>query len=126
MLGLTDQVGGDVFGIGAVVGQYHDLSGSGLSVDANQALQQALGCCDIDVARTGDQVDRFAHHSAGVRGAVYTGFACAVRKHCDRLSPSDGVHLIDTQQLARSQDGRVGVAGEHFCVVFLRRAGDRD
>ena len=55
VLGLADQVRGDVLGIGAVVGEHRDLGGSGLCVDTDHAFQQTLGCRDVDVARAGDQ-----------------------------------------------------------------------
>ena len=60
MLGLADQVGGDVHRVGGVVGQDGDLGRAGLGVDADHAAQQPLGRGDLDVARAGDHVDRLA------------------------------------------------------------------
>ena len=50
VLGLADQVGGDVRRVGGVVGQDRDLGRAGLGVDADDALEQPLGgrrcrCC---------------------------------------------------------------------------------
>jgi len=126
VLGLADQVRSDVLGIGAVVGQHRDLGRPGLGVDPDHALHQAFCRGDVDVARTGHQRDRLTDHRTGVRRAVDAGFACAVSKHGDRLSPADGVDLVDAEQLAGGQDGRVGIAGEGSGVVPLRRTGDRD
>ena len=49
-----------------------------------------------------------------------------VGEHRDRLSAADGVHLVDPEQGARGQDGRVRQAREVRGVVPLRRAGDGD
>ena len=124
VLGLADQIRGNMLGIGAVVGQHRNLGRPRLGVDTDHALQQALGGGDVDVARTGDQSDRFTDNGAGRRGAVGAGLAGAVGEHGDRLSASDGVDLVDTEELAGSQDGRGGVPGERPGVVPLRRAGD--
>ena len=62
LLGLADEVGSDVHRVGGVVGQHGDLGGAGLGVDADQALEQALGGRDVDVAGAGDKVDRLGHH----------------------------------------------------------------
>ena len=126
VLGLTDQVRGDVLGVGAVVGQYGDLGRPGLGVDADDALQQALGRGDVDVARAGHHGDRFTDHGASIRSAIDAGFTCAVGKHGDRLGAADGVDLVDAEQPAGSQDGGVGIAGKSSGVVPLWRTGDRD
>ncbi len=109
VLGLADQVGRDVRRIGAVVGQDRDLGRPGLGVDADDALEQPLGGDDVDVAGSGDQVDRAA--GAG-----------AVGQHRDGLGAARGVHLVDAEQRARGQDRRVRQA----VVVGLWRAGQCD
>ena len=109
VLGLADQVGRDVRRVGGVVGQDRDLGGPGLRVDPDDALEQPLGRDGVDVARPGDEVDRAA-------------LPRAVREHGDGLSAADGVHLVDAEQLARGQDGRV----RQSAVVALGRAGQRD
>ena len=38
----ADEVGGDVLGVGAVVGEHGDLGGPGLGVDADEALSRRL------------------------------------------------------------------------------------
>ena len=63
VLGLADEVGGDEGGVGGVVGEDGDLGGTGLGVDADAALEQALGGGDVDVARARDHVDRAATSS---------------------------------------------------------------
>ena len=60
MLGLADEVGGDVLGVGAVVGEHGDLGGPGLGVDADEPLEEALGGRDVDVARPGHEADGLA------------------------------------------------------------------
>jgi hypothetical protein len=105
VLGLRDQVDGDVRRVGRVVGQDADLGRTGLRVDADDALEQPLGRRHVDVARPGNEVDREA-----VRRAV--------GEHRDRLRPADGVHLLDTEQRARAEHHRVRQA-----VGLLRRAG---
>ena len=125
MLGLADQVGGDVDGVGAVVGQDRDLGRTRLGVDADQALEQPLGGDDVDVAGAGDQVDRLADDLPGARFAARSVLAGAVGEHRDGLGPADGVDLLDPQQRARGEDRGVGVAGEDALVGALRRAGHR-
>ena len=110
VLGLADQVGGDVRRVGGLVGEDRDLGRPGLGVDADPALEQPLGGDRPDVARPGDQVDLRARPDA-------------VGEHRDRLGAADGVHLVDAEQRARRQDRRVRQAA----VVLLRgRAGQRD
>ncbi len=103
MLGLRDEVGGDVGGDRGVVGEDADLGRAGLGVDAAAALHQPLGSRDVDVARAGDDVDRRAPLDA-------------VRQHRHGLRPADGPHLVDAEQRARRQHDRVRQA------VGLRRA----
>ena len=111
VLGLGDQVRGDVIGIRAVVGEHGDLGGAGLGVDADDPLQQALGGGDVDVARTGDEAD-------GV--ADLTVVLDAVREGSHGLGTTHGPHLVHTQEGARGEDRRVRPA----TVVALRRARD--
>ena len=51
VLGLAEQVGGDVRRVGGVVGEDRDLGRAGLGVDAHGALEQPLGGDGVDVAR---------------------------------------------------------------------------
>src|SRR6185437_1729319 len=60
VLGLADQVGGEVRRVGGVVGDDADLGGAVLAVGADGALQDPLGRGDVDVAGAGDHVDRRA------------------------------------------------------------------
>ncbi len=57
MLGLGQQVGRHPFGIVQPVGYHHDLGWTGQGVDANHAIEPALGGGDIGVAGTDDLVD---------------------------------------------------------------------
>ena len=125
VLGLADEVGRDVVGVGGVVGEHGDLGGSGLGVDADEALEQALGGDDPDVARAGDERDGVAHDGLTVDETVVVVDE-AVGEHRDRLGAADRIHLLDTEQRARREDGRVGVAGEDAGVLALRRRGHRE
>ena len=111
MLGLADQVGGDVHRVGGVVGEDRDLGRAGLGVDADHAAQQPLRRGHVDVARAGDQVDRRARPAA-----PYANIAIG-------LGAADGVHLVDAEQGARGQDRGVRPAAGRRA---LRRAGQRD
>jgi hypothetical protein len=99
VLGLADQVGGDVHRVGARVGEHGDLGGAGLGVDPDQAAEQPLGRGDVDVARPGDDVDRLQHGPVGVDAAV--------REQRDALRPADRPHLLDAEQRGRREDRRV-------------------
>ncbi len=106
---LVGAEGGDVRGVGGGVREDRDLGGPGLRVDADPALEQALGGGDVDVAGAGDQVDR-----AALLGPV--------REHRDRLGAAGRVHLVHAEQGAGGEDGRVRQAAE----LRLRRGGDGD
>ena len=109
MLGLAEQVGGDVRRVRGLVGEDQDLGGPGLGVDADLALEQPLRGDRPDRARPGHEVDPRAG-------------ADAVGEHRDGLGAADGVHLLDAEQRARGQDRRVRQAG----VFLLRRGRQRD
>lgn len=109
VLGLADQVGGDVHRVGGVVGEDRDLGGPGLGVDADLAGEVALGGGDPDVAGPGDHV----------RGRAGLG---AVGEHRDGLGTADGIDLVDAEQGAGGEDRRVREPVE----LDLRRRGERD
>ena len=111
VLGLRDEVGGDVGGHGGGVGEDADLGRAGLGVDGAAALHQALGGGDVDVARPGDDVDGDAAPRRPRQ--PYASMR-------DRLRAADGVHLVDAEQRAGGEHDRVRQA------VGLRRAGDRE
>ena len=94
MLGLADQVGRDERGVGTVVGEHGDLGRTGLGVDPDEALDQALRGDGVDVAGSGDEVDRTARPGA-------------VGEHRDGLGTADGVHLGDAEEGAGGEDRRV-------------------
>ena len=58
VLGLADQVGGDVVGLGRPVGDQDDLARPGDAVDVDLAVDVPLGQGDEQVARPDDLVDR--------------------------------------------------------------------
>ena len=96
-------------GVGGVVGEDRDLGRAGLGVGADGAPEQPFGRGDVDVARAGDEVGRCA-----VGGAV--------GEHRDRLRAAGRVHLVDAEQRAGGEHGRVRQAA----VLGLRRRGHRD
>lgn len=115
MLGLADQVGGDVHRIGRGVGQDRDLGRARLGVDADPAGEVALGGGDPDVAGAGDHVG----------GRAGLG---AVREHRDRGGAAGGVYLVDAEQRARGEDRRVRQAAGWIILKSggLGRRGERD
>jgi hypothetical protein len=116
VLGLADQVGSDVRGVSPGVGQDRDLGRPGLRVDARDASHRPLCRRHVDVPGAGDDVHRLTQHRPVHRlGAVRT-----VGEHRDRLGTADGVHLVDLEQRARREDGRV----RQPVVVLLGRARD--
>ena len=58
VLGLADQIGGDMRGVGGVIGQDGDLGRPGFGVDAHPRAAEPFGRGDVDVAGPGDHVDR--------------------------------------------------------------------
>ncbi len=108
VLGLADQVRGNVARVRAVVGKNRDLGGTGLGVDADHAAHQPLGRSDVDVAGTGDEIDRVA-------------LAGAVGEHRDRLRAAHPVDLIHSEQGAGGEDGRMRIPA----VLPLRWRGHR-
>ncbi len=94
VLGLADQVGGDVHRVGAGVREDRDLGRTGLGVDADLAGEVALGGGDPDVAGPGDHVGG----RAGLR---------AVREHRDGGGAAGRVHLVHSEQGAGGEDRRV-------------------
>ena len=88
VLGLADEIGGNVDRVSGVVGEDRDLGGTGFSASMpTSPRHRPLGGSDIDVAGTGDEVDRDKLGSIGVGSAV--------GKEGDALSAADGPHLVD-------------------------------
>jgi hypothetical protein len=95
VLGLADQVGGDVRGSAVSSARIAISVGPASESMPTWPLSSRLAATDVDVAGTGDQVDpRLA-------------LAGAVGEHRDRLGAADGVDLVDAEQRARRQDRRV-------------------
>ncbi len=95
--------------VGRVVGEDRDLGRARLGVDADLAGEIALGGSDPDVAGAGDHV--------GWRAGLG-----AVREHRDGRGTAGRVHLVDAEQRARGEDGRVRQAVE----FGLGGRGERD
>ena len=109
VLGLADEVVGDVHRVGGLVGEDGDLGGAGLGVDAHDAAAQPLGGGDVDVAGAGDHVD-------GLEGLAI-GVLPSVGEERDGLRAADGPDLVHSEERTRGEDGRVRPSAE----VGLRR-----
>jgi hypothetical protein len=109
VLGLGDEVGRDVGGVGGVVGEDRDLGRAGLRVDADDAAQRPLSGGHVNVARPGDHVHRRAAWGA-------------VGEHGDRLGAPGAVDLVHPEQGARGEHDGVHLAAE----LPLRRGGHGD
>ncbi|MCY1485507.1 hypothetical protein D9M68_191340 [compost metagenome] len=105
MLGLAEQVDSDQFGVDAVVADHHGLGRAGEQVDADAAIQLALGFGDEGVARADDHVD--AGDALGADGH---------RRH--RLHAAEAVDFIGAGQVHGGDDLGAGLALER------RRGGD--
>ena len=113
VLGLADEVGGDVLRVGAVVSEDGDLGGTGLGVDADEPLEQPLGRRDVDVPGSGHEADGLADHVAVLEAVGEGGHG---------LGAAHGIHLVHAEQGARRED-RVREAGEGAGVLPLGWAG---
>ena len=106
VFGLADQVDGDHQRVGAVVGDHRHLGGAGEDVDADLAVQRALGLGDEFVAGADDHVGRLAAEQAVGHGG-------------------DGLHAAQGHDHvgAGAVEG-VEQAGVHATAAERRRAGD--
>ena len=92
VLGLRDEVGADVRGLCRVVGEDRDLGRAGLGVDADDALEVALGGRDVDVARPRDEADRLTDDGGAL---VRVGLVLETEgEGSDRLGSTHGIHLV--------------------------------
>ena len=120
VLGLGEQVGSHVLGVGARVSQDGDLGGAGLGVDTHHPHDGALGGGHVDVARAGDDINLLAQDLSPDVSTVGVVLGMGpVREHRDGLGASDGVDLGQAQQGAGRQDRGVGQSAE----LGLGRAG---
>ena len=112
VLGLGQQVDGDVARIVRGIGQHDDLGRAGDGVDADPAEHLPLGLGDIGVAGADDAIDR-----RDGRGAV--------GQRRDRLGAADPVDLGHAGAARRGQHQRVqhAVRGRH-AHRDARHAGD--
>ncbi|MNO96115.1 hypothetical protein D3C76_877770 [compost metagenome] len=103
MLGLREQVGRDVGGLGGIVGEHDDFARSGDAVDIDSAVDLAFGQGHVDVPWPADLIDR----RDGRRAEGQCG---------DRLRAAHAVDLV-----------HAGFSGGHENVRIdaLRAAGRR-
>ena len=121
MLGLADEVGRDVTCVRGGIGEDRDLGRARLGIDADQALEEPLGSCHIDVAGTGHQGDRLAVIGRVCRLLTLAGrLTEAVGEASDGLGPTHRIDLIDPEQGTGREDRRVWPA----VVVLLGRGRD--
>ncbi len=98
VLGLGEQVGGDPGRVVGGVGDDHDLGGAGQGVDADDAVEPALGGGDVGVAGADDLVHR--PDRPGAEGQRRAG-----------LRPADAPDLGDAGFARRRQHRRLQLAG---------------
>ena len=110
MLGLRQHIGGDIFGIGAVIHQQKNLTGSGDGVDIDFAENQSLGRRDEDISRTDDFI-----HFRDRRGAE--------GHRSDRLRAADTKNSIHAGNLGGGENNRAIIADGRGHNNFLH-AGD--
>ena len=108
VLGLADQVGGDVARVGRPVGDQDDLARPGDAVDVDLAVDLPLGQGDEQVARPDDLVDRRDPLDAVGQGR-------------DGLGAADPVDLGHAQRVAGGQQVGV-VAAEAASAARPRRS----
>ena len=92
VLGLRNQVGGDPFGMRAVVGNHQHLARSRHLVDIGDAVNHPLGGLHVRVAGPDDLV----HRLDGLR---------AVRERRDRMRSADAVEFVDSRNFRSRQHG---------------------
>jgi hypothetical protein len=103
VLGLGEQIGGDVVRIGRLVGQHHHLAGPGEAIDGDLAEDVFLGEGDEDVSRADDHV-----HGGDLIDAE--------RERRHRLGTADAVDFADAQLVAGGQQIGIvstGLGGRH-------------
>jgi hypothetical protein len=106
MLGLTQQVGGAEFPVDAVIGNDQGLGRAGEEIDADTAIELALGLRHEGVARADQHVD----------GTDRLGSDCHGRNGLDAAEHED---LVGAGKLHGRDDGRV-----RRPLVRRRRRGD--
>ena len=102
MLGLAEQVGGAHLGVDGLVGDHHRLGRAGEEVDADAAVELALGLGDEGVAGADQHVDRRDRLGAE-------------RHRADRLDAAEHVDLVRAAEVHGGDHRRVaarpGTAG---------------
>ena len=110
VLGLGQHICGDVFGIGAVIHQQKNLTGSGDGVDIYLAKNESLGCRDKDISRPDDLI--YFRDRRGAEG-----------HRSDRLRAADTKNSIHPGNLGGGEDDRPIIADGRGHNNFLH-AGD--
>ena len=93
MLGLPEEVGGADLAVDGLVGDDEGLGRAGEEVDADAAVELALGFRDIGVARPDQHVD----------GLDRLG---AERHRADRLDAAEAVDHVGAGEVLRGDDRR--------------------
>ena len=113
VLGLAEQVGGAHLGVDGLVGDHHGLGRAGEEVDADAAVELALGLGDEGVAGADQHVDRRDRLGAE-------------RHRADRLHAAEHVDLVRARQVHGGDDGRDAARpGAAAPSDDARHAGDR-
>ena len=97
MLGLAEEIGGAELGIDALVGDDQRLGRAGKQVDADTAVELALGFGDEGVAGADQHVD-----GRNGRGAE--------RHRADRLDAAEDQDLVGAGKVHGRDDRRMGAA----------------
>ena len=97
VLGLPEEIGGAELGIDAVVGDDQRLGRAGKQVDADAAVELALGFCDEGVAGADQHVD-----GRNGRGSE--------RHRADRLDAAEDEDFVGAGKVHGRDDRRMGAA----------------
>ena len=109
MFGLANQIGGDDRGIGGLVGNHQDFRRPGEHVDADTAVENALGLGHILIAGPDQNVGRVAGEQAeGKR-----------RNALHAAEIEDGVGAAQIERIEHGRTGcrRRGWAGEQATII---------
>ena len=90
VFGLGEHIGGQVFGIGGLIGDNENFAGAGDHVDAHRTSHDLLGQSNINIARSGDNV----HLGNRLRAVCQSG---------DGPGASNLVNFFNTNRFSRRQ-----------------------
>ena len=125
MFRLREKVGGDVGGLGGIVGEHQDFAGAGQEINRDMAEEEALGRDDVGVARTEDFLDWLDRRGAERHGGDGLGTAHAIDLCGSGLLDREQERGIDAAVLAaRSADDDLGTASDLGQRDGHERGGD--